>query len=106
MPITQVNPAQVPLNTPILVSKAEPQRLKVIILPSPANEYQTPGAVPKAVVQVPTASEVADEVLPVMVWPQAILIAPEQRSFTTGAEQVLARVKAPALVPKPVTKTK
>ena len=69
----------------------------MVIEPSPGNEYQTPGAVPNAVIQVPTGSAEADDVLPVMVCPQLILMAPEQRSLTSGAVQVLVRVKASCL---------
>ena len=67
LPVTQTNAAQVPLKTPILVSYAEPQRLKVTIVPSPTNVYQTPGAVFKVVTQVGTASKVAPTVVPVIV---------------------------------------
>ena len=66
-PVTQVNAAQEPLNTPSLVSKPDPQRLKVVIDPSPTNVYQTPGAVFKEVTQVGTLSSVAPTVVPFIV---------------------------------------
>jgi hypothetical protein len=45
------------------------------------NVYHIPGAVFKAVPQVATASEVAPTVVPVMVCPQLMVIAPVQRLF-------------------------
>jgi hypothetical protein len=92
------------VNTPTLVSYEDPQRLKVVVRPSPTNVYQTPGAVFRDVPQVPTASRVAPAVVPVTVCAQLIVSAPVQRSLTGGAVQVLVNVKAPALVPKPVTR--
>ena len=83
-PATQVSDPQDPLNTPILVSKEDPQRLKVVSVPSPAKVYQTPGAVFNVVPQVATASVVANVVEPVSVSPQLIVSAPEQRSLAGG----------------------
>ena len=75
---------QVPLNTPILVSKAEPHKLKVVKDPSPAKVYQTPGAVLSVVAHPVTASAVAAAVLPVSVCPQLIVNAPVHKSFAGG----------------------
>lgn len=83
--VTQTNPAQVPENNPISVSKLEPQRLKVVLWPLPTNVYQIPGAVPKFTpLHMPTASAAAPTVVPVMVWAQLMVTAPEQGSLTGG----------------------
>jgi len=105
LPVTQTRAPQVPLNTPILVSYPEPQRLKVFETPFPMKVYHRPGAVFKLVTQVATASADAPTVVPVMVCPQLIVMAPAQASLGGGVIQLLFNVYAPAPVPKPVTNT-
>lgn len=71
---------------PIFVSKSEPglQVVAVMFCPLPVKEYHTPGLVLRVVPQsVGAPVVVALEVLPETDWPQLMLTALLQRSFTT-----------------------
>ena len=89
LPVTQTGAAQVPVNTPNLVSKlvVALQVVAVTKLPLPTKEYHTPGAVVKRVPQLPAAaSAVAVIVCPVTVAPQVMEVALAQLSLTGGAQ--------------------
>ncbi len=82
--------------------KEDPQRLIVIGPPFPVKRYQMAGALLLIAHPNGMASVEAPEVVPVTVWPHAIVMAPEQVSLGGGLVHVTFKVKLPLALPKPV----